>query len=147
MCKGAIFAEMGRLDQAIVACRRAIELMPDQPEVHSNLIFFLNYWDQADAKIVKEECRQWAKRYTANTNRMDRPADRDWSAGRRLKIGFVSPDFRDHPAGRYFLSLLEAHDPAEVEVFCYYSHATTDDFTRRIQKAPPLAQHSGAHRR
>ena len=46
----------------------------------------------------------------ANTSH---PNSRD--PNRRLKIGYVSPDFSEHPVGRFFLPLVLNHDPATVE--------------------------------
>ena len=47
------------------------------------------------------------------------PHGNDRSAGRRLRIGYVSPDFRDHVVGRNLLPLLREHDHRQYEVFCY----------------------------
>jgi predicted O-linked N-acetylglucosamine transferase (SPINDLY family) len=39
---------------------------------------------------------------------------------RRLRVGYVSSDFRDHAIGYLMAELLELHDKSEVEVFAYY---------------------------
>ena len=41
------------------------------------------------------------------------------SAAGRLRVGYLSPDFRDHVVGRLARPLLEYHDRAAVEVFAY----------------------------
>ena len=41
------------------------------------------------------------------------------SPDRRLRIGFVSPDFRDHVVGHNLLPLFRDHDRRQVEIFCY----------------------------
>ena len=38
---------------------------------------------------------------------------------RQLRIGYVSPDFRDHAVARFFLPLLRNHTRTEFEVTCY----------------------------
>lgn len=40
--------------------------------------------------------------------------------GRRLRIGYVSSDLRDHAIGYLMAELFELHDKDEVEVFAYY---------------------------
>ncbi|MFN3612863.1 MAG: hypothetical protein ACK4TH_12790, partial [Tepidimonas sp.] len=63
----------------------------------------------------------------------------DWPNRRdpdkRLKVGFVSGDFRRHPVA-YFTVGLFAHLPREaVEVYAYHNHTASDDMTARIQNA------------
>jgi predicted O-linked N-acetylglucosamine transferase (SPINDLY family) len=53
------------------------------------------------------------------------PHANDRSPGRPLRVGYVSPDFRGHPVGRFIEPFLTRHDPAAVEVFCY------DEFLRQ----------------
>ena len=53
---------------------------------------------------------------------------------RKLRIGYVSGDFRAHPVGRAFVPLIENHDRARHDVFCYSLFAATDDFTGHIAR-------------
>jgi len=54
---------------------------------------------------------------------------------RRLRIGYVSGDFQEHPVGRILQAVLPAHDPAQVEVFCYATRRCVGPITERIAKA------------
>jgi predicted O-linked N-acetylglucosamine transferase (SPINDLY family) len=51
---------------------------------------------------------------------------------RRLRIGFISGDFRAHPIGWSFLPLIEHLDRSRYEAYCYSVFEATDDVTRRI---------------
>lgn len=54
----------------------------------------------------------------------------------RLRIGYLSNDFRDHPTGRLMVGLIEAHDRRRVEVFGYsYGAAQDSPLRRRIAAA------------
>jgi predicted O-linked N-acetylglucosamine transferase (SPINDLY family) len=57
--------------------------------------------------------------------------DRD--ADRRLRIGYVSPDLRDHVVGRFMLPLLANHDHQRFEIFCYADVARADAMTERLR--------------
>src|SRR5208282_4692744 len=59
------------------------------------------------------------------------PHANDPDPERRLRVGYVSPDFRRHPVGLFLLPLLEAHDRGRVEVFCYSSVSAPDDITQQ----------------
>ena len=51
---------------------------------------------------------------------------------RRLRIGYVSGDFKDHPVPRFFLPLLKQHDKSQFEIFAYYSSDVNDSVTAEI---------------
>jgi predicted O-linked N-acetylglucosamine transferase (SPINDLY family) len=59
----------------------------------------------------------------------------DRSPDRRLRIGYVSPDFSRHPVGRFLLPLLESHDHARFEIFCYASVRAPDAVTDACRAA------------
>src|ERR1700677_334032 len=54
---------------------------------------------------------------------------------RRLRIGYVSGDFRQHAVGYFLSGVLEGHDKAAFEVFCYSNNAKADDWPRRLRSA------------
>ncbi len=54
---------------------------------------------------------------------------------RRLKVGFISEDFRHHPVGFYLISVFEHLDPEQFETYCYYLKAQEDDITQRFKDA------------
>lgn len=53
---------------------------------------------------------------------------------KRLRIGYVSPDFRSHATMRFFLPFFEAHNHSQVEVHCYSEFSGCDKLTERVQK-------------
>jgi predicted O-linked N-acetylglucosamine transferase (SPINDLY family) len=56
--------------------------------------------------------------------------------GDRLRIGYLSSDFRDHATGRLMAGLIEAHDRRRVEVFGYgYGRGADSPLRRRIVEA------------
>jgi predicted O-linked N-acetylglucosamine transferase (SPINDLY family) len=52
-----------------------------------------------------------------DADRRDAPVD---LAGRRLRVGYVSSDLREHAIGYLMSELFETHDKQKVEVFAYY---------------------------
>ena len=56
--------------------------------------------------------------------------------GGRLRIGYLSRDFRDHAMGRLIVGLIESHDRRRVETFGYsYDAAAGSPLRRRIAVA------------
>src|SRR5260370_20685353 len=56
---------------------------------------------------------------------------------RRLRVGYVSPDFRSHAAAFFLEPILTHHDPARIEVFCYAEVTAPDEVTARLRKLIP----------
>src|SRR5262249_49501507 len=52
---------------------------------------------------------------------------------RRLRLGYVSGDFRTHVMGSYSEAIIAAHDRDEFEVHCYSQVSRPDAVTERIR--------------
>jgi hypothetical protein len=52
---------------------------------------------------------------------------------RRLRVGYVSPDFWKHPVSNFFEPVLEHHDRGEFDVYCYDTGRVDDDINRRLR--------------
>jgi predicted O-linked N-acetylglucosamine transferase (SPINDLY family) len=55
-------------------------------------------------------------------------------SNRALRVGFISPDFGNHPVGRFLIGAFE-HLPRDIETYCYSVRPTEDELTRRFQSA------------
>jgi protein O-GlcNAc transferase len=131
---GSILKDLGLLDDAVAALRRAVELHPDSPAYHSDLIYTLHFHPASDPALLAQEAGRWHERHAAPlAGRVQRHANRP-DPERRLRVGYVSPDFRGHPIGLFLLPLLSAHDRNKVEVFCYASVVVPDQTTQRLRE-------------
>ena len=129
--------EQGMLTEAIAACQQAIGIKPDYAEAFSHLLFCLNYHDKVTADQLFAAHREWGARFGRQVARPIAYAN-DREVGRRLRIGYVSPDFRQHSVAYFVEPLLREHDRRAVEIFCYAEVARPDIVTSRLQE---LADH------
>jgi protein O-GlcNAc transferase len=125
--------ELGQLDDAVAAYRVALRLKPDAANVHSNLIRILLYHPGYDARAIQEECREWNSRHAEPLANDRRPYPNVPEPERRLRIGYVSPDFRDHVDSFFTVPLLSNHDRSRFEIFCYADVARADSMTERLR--------------
>ena len=149
---GTNLRDMGHLADAEISFRRAVEIKPDFAEASSNLLFSLNYASARAPSYYLAEARQYGQKVSSKiTARF-----REWSCARqptRLRIGFVSGDFRNHPVGYFLESLLTRLDPTSIELIAYPTFHNADELTTRIRPYftdwNPLFGHSdeaAAHR-
>jgi protein O-GlcNAc transferase len=126
---GNVLKDAGELDEAIDSYRAALRCDPSQAATHGNLAYALSF-QSLEAAPILEECRRWNARFAARL-RPHEPHER--TLNRRLRIGYVSADFRDHCQALFTLPLLSRHDHAAFEIFCYSSVLRPDELTARIR--------------
>jgi protein O-GlcNAc transferase len=130
---GNALKDQGNLDEAVASFRRALELKPDDHTAHSNLLYTLLYCPGYDGRAILEEHRLWSRRFADPLAHHIEPHPNDRSARRRLRIGYVSPDFCDHAQSFFMVPLLSAHDHENFEIFCFADVARPDGFTARLR--------------
>lgn len=130
---GNVLKDRGDLDAAIASFRQAIDLRPDLSLLHSNLLLTLHYHPGYSSADLAREHRQWAERHVAPLVPERSRHSNEPEPDRRLRIGYVSPDFREHPMARFVLPLLECHDRDRYEVFAYSDVPRPDAVTRLIR--------------
>jgi predicted O-linked N-acetylglucosamine transferase (SPINDLY family) len=111
--------DIGQVDEAIRICRELLALNPNSHTLHSNLLIYMMYSPTCTPRELFEEHRRWNRQHAAPLGSEMKPHTNDRSPDRRLRVGYFSPDFREHSVSYFFENLLAAHDPAQVEVFCY----------------------------
>jgi protein O-GlcNAc transferase len=130
---GNVLKDQGRMTEAVSTLRRALDLNPDFAAVHSNLLFALNYVIDIDDDSIVAEHRAFDTRHAVPLAPVEPPPIRDPDPDRRLRIGYVSPDFRHHAVANFIEPFLKNHDKAAVSVHCYFNSAQGDDVTARLR--------------
>jgi len=127
--RGVVLKDLGQLEESIKSYDKAIKLKPGYSEAYSNLIFTLNYSSKIAPINIFYKHLEFNKRFSQNIflkNKSNREIDT------KLKIGYVSADFRAHSVAYFFESLLKSHDKHLVEVYCYYNNTREDSTTKRL---------------
>ncbi|MBX3665159.1 MAG: tetratricopeptide repeat protein [Burkholderiales bacterium] len=91
--------------------------------------------EDIDAAQLLDYTRRWARR-RFGTPAAPAPAPRRLEPGTRLRIGYLSADFQEHPAAYLITEMLERHDRSRFEIFAYsYGPASSGIMRRRIVAA------------
>lgn len=127
---GAIM-KVGRLEESIGLLRKALAIDSQNRSAYSNLLLDLNYLPDAKSSEIFEESKRWAQ-IQAPANLAYTNHDNSLEPHRKLRIGYISPDFRNHSVTFYFESLLDGHDRNKFEIYGYGSIEKPDQTTERL---------------
>lgn len=129
---GALWNQ-GLLVESSAAFREAQERAPDGGGLASNFLLSLNYLDSLAPQALAASHRERARVLDGLAG----PALRLRAPG-RLRVGFLSGDFRQHSVAYFLLPLLERLDRARFEIACYYVEEQEDAWTSRFRQAADL---------
>lgn len=131
---GNTLADLGAAREADTAYRRALELRPDRADVHSALLLNLHYLPEIPDNVMSAAHRGWGEAHARLAPQATKAHSNLPVPERRLRIGYVSPDFRNHPVAFFVEGLLAMHDRVQVEVFCYANVRQPDAVTARLRQ-------------
>jgi predicted O-linked N-acetylglucosamine transferase (SPINDLY family) len=126
---GLLLLDHVRLEESIQSFRKALSLRPVYRAAANSLLYVLNLVPNIDPQdVAAEHGRVAAALFDAV------PMATQWPAPtRRIRIGYVSGDFRAHAVSYFFEPLLEHHDDDRFETFCYSDVTKPDPVTLRLQ--------------
>ncbi|MFZ6746228.1 tetratricopeptide repeat protein [Undibacterium sp. JH2W] len=130
---GALFDDQGLIPEAVAAYRRALEYKPDLSEAYGNLLFSLNYHPDLSAEEIFAAYQKYERRFAAAYYQQWQPHTNSRQTGRRLKIGYVSPDMRRHPVQHFLEPLLAQHDKSQFEIYAYAELSADDAVSARYR--------------
>ena len=135
---GSVLQEMRQLDAAIDCYRRAIAIS-NESRIWDNLLLAIQIQDFVTPEQIYGEHAKWNRVCAEPLAGIVPARGVDVSdSNRRLRIGYVSPDFCDHAVGRQVLPLIEHRDREQFEVVCYSSVQRADGMTARFRTSTDL---------
>lgn len=135
------YCTLGRLEEGIAAFDRALVRDPDAVHLQSNRLFVLNYTTLLAAADIFEEHRNWGEQHEATLKPYRQAFGGERDPNKRLRIGYVSADFRDHPVAIFIEPLFRMHDKEAFEVHCFDTSRTAEDHVTARLKPHAYAWH------
>ncbi len=128
-----VLRDQGRLAEAIEHYRKAVAARPEELLAYSNLLYVSNYLPGQSATAIAQAHRRIVSHFEARVAHLRKPHANTTDPARRIRIGYVSPDFRAHAVSYFIEPILRAHDRSRFEVFCYYNNLIADPVTQRLR--------------
>ena len=119
-------ANFGNFDKAIGLLRQVLS----SPQARTNFLFFANYHPDWSGEQVFSVYREVVSGYFPKRQYFEYENER--TTPRRLRIGYVSPDFCHHVCAHFIEPLMKHHDHSQVEVFAYSLVRREDKVTERF---------------
>jgi protein O-GlcNAc transferase len=129
---GLALRNQGRAAESRAALQATLFLAPDDPVFHSTYVGSFHYDPDVDGATLLAEHQRWAEQYTARLPPPEKYANVP-DSDRRLRVGYVSPDFRSHASSFFLGPILVCHDPEVVETWCYAEVTAADVVTARFR--------------
>ncbi|BAM88543.1 O-linked N-acetylglucosamine transferase, SPINDLY family [Bradyrhizobium oligotrophicum S58] len=129
---GVCYGKQGEVAAAVAHFDRALEIRPDFAEAMTAKIFTLEFMPDADFELHQAARREWWQRIGSRIPQR-RLLPRNLDPERRLIIGYVSSDFRNHSAALTYLPVLKHANRQDFQVCCYACSPVQDAVTAQFR--------------
>jgi protein O-GlcNAc transferase len=120
----------GFMDPAIEELDAACRLDPSYLPARNGHLLALHNSDRIEPEAIAEAIRQMGRQFPGQTARV---AELSSGSEGKLRVGFVSGDFRTHSVAHFFEPILSAHDRGAFEYICYSTCSQQDAVTERLR--------------
>jgi protein O-GlcNAc transferase len=138
---GNAMKDDGSIAGAIACFDRALALKPDEAAVHSNRVYAMEFLPDCSEQAIFNEQRRWNAAFGVPLKHLIRRAENDRSADRKIRVGYVSPNFHLHAESFFVVPLLESHEHAQFEIHCYSDVIRADSVTERSRRCADVWHH------
>jgi predicted O-linked N-acetylglucosamine transferase (SPINDLY family) len=123
---------LGQPEEAQACYRRALEFDPRFARAHSNLLWTEHYRPEVTSAGLARLHVDWDRQHALPLQSSWKCHANSLAVGRPLRLGFLSPDFGNHPVGIFLIRALENLDRCAFEIVCYNDRVLRDAMTARF---------------
>ncbi len=122
----------GKMQEGVDLLEHTLKANPGNAAIHSNVIWYLHYLPDQNPQRILEQARRWGEIH-APMSRAETCHQNTPNPDRRLRVGYISPDFRKHSVAYNFEAFLSGRNPEAAEVYGYGSVSVPDEMTERLK--------------
>ncbi|NLE02681.1 MAG: O-linked N-acetylglucosamine transferase, SPINDLY family protein, partial [Fibrobacter sp.] len=126
---GECFQARGEIEESEDLFRKVIKIDPVNKIAWDNYLLSMNYNPSYSPVQIYDAHVQWGQLFkpveTVCSNSKD--------TAKRLRIGYVSPDFRHHPSAAFLEPILKNHNHTDFTIYCYSQTLQQDNFTEKFK--------------
>lgn len=127
---GNVFQQKGYYKNAIFCYKEALKIKENYEPAISNLLLTINY-----SSVDREEAFLASKEFASKIDKpLFKQCDVDKNCDRKIRVGYISADFKTHSVSYFFAPLLFNHDREKFEIYCYSDVYSPDPVTIAFQE-------------
>src|ERR1039457_2240669 len=129
---GEVLVYQRRINEGIASFRRALVFDSQLTKARSNLLYVMNYSEKYSSREIFNTSLTFQEMLGTIAKPSLFPNSPD--INRRIRIGYISPDFYRHSVSYFFEPLLSNHDLEKYDVICYSCVEHADETTARLKR-------------
>lgn len=126
------YIRLGMIEEGIRVNEKACKLEPDNDKLASMRLFMLNYDPRISPEKLFDHHKAYADRFFSAFAPKNPVFGNTRDKKRKLRIGYVSADFREHPVAMFIETLIQHHDRSQFEIHAWHTHVNQDHITRKF---------------
>lgn len=129
--EGIALQQLGDTPGALAALEQAMARAPQDQRLFSAYAYLCNEAGLAPSQVFMAY-QNWAERFTEPLRPKHRPPANRRSASDKLRIGYISADFRQHAMMDFFAPVLRQHNRQQFSIIAF-SNGAPDETTASIR--------------
>jgi len=139
---GLTLNRLGQGSEAASHYRKALAIKPDYHHARSNLAYVMLYFGDTDRTEILKAHKNIAKFALPKPINYIKPSNSKPSPHTKIRIGYISSDFRNHAVGRFMCGILEEHNRNKFDVHIFDNRKNNNDQTALELKKLNLTWHN-----
>lgn len=123
----------GHIKKSLALAESVFTQFPEEIKHNRSYLFNLNYDETSSPEKILHKHQRWGNAISLTAKINTKKKFSNITGGRKIRIGYVSPDFRKHSVAYFLEPLLKHHDKNEFEIFCYSNVKDNDDVTEHLK--------------
>jgi len=131
---GTLYQEIGKFDLAILNFKSVIKINPNFSEAYQNYLFCLNFSKYFDLNLYFELVQKFKQSLPKIDLDKIRQFPKIKKTGKKIRVGFVSGDYGNHPVSHYLLNTINHISEEKFELIAYSNSNRMDEITLELKK-------------
>ncbi len=131
---GNWFSDQARSEEALDMFGKALQVDPSKAIAYTNSLWSMVHSTEVGSQDVLAMAQAFDRNLCQQYRREDDFADRDRAPDRKLRIGWLTSDMRNHPVAAFVVPFLAFLDRAQVETVIYSNSMSADSVTEMAKK-------------
>lgn len=123
---------VGDMEMSMPHYKKYVERIPQDPGISSAMLFSMHYKPDVTRDELRQAHKAWGDRFGSKFKKDWPKHKNERTTERRLRIGYISGDFRHHVVGYWTKHIVEQHNRDRVEVFCFVNNKE-DAYSEKIK--------------